>query len=302
MKVRFDQTAPYEVEETDVPFARPEGKELLARIYRPAGEPEAPLAALVDVHGGAWSRGDRTTGAHHCRALAASGLVVVSLDFRQGSEHKHPAASADVAAGVRFTRARAGALGIDPTRIGLVGSSSGGQLVLLAAVTAGSDEHAGTPIILADGSLGATNGGESVAIVLALYPVADPLARYRYAVGRQDDGSGFDATRLVNAHHGYFKDEAAMAAASVTRIVESGEARALPPAWVAQPELDDNVPPAITEALVRAWQQAGGEIERVHFPGARHGFIQQSTADSERAITLMRDFIGRRLAAKSRAS
>ena len=254
MKVRFDQTAPYEVEETDVPFARPEGKELLARIYRPAGEPEAPLAALVDVHGGAWSRGDRTTGAHHCRALAASGLVVVSLDFRQGSEHKHPAASADVAAGVRFTRARAGALGIDPTRIGLVGSSSGGQLVLLAAVTAGSDEHAGTPIVLADGSLGATNGGESVAIVLALYPVADPLARYRYAVGRQDDGSGFDATRLVNAHHGYFKDEAAMAAASVTRIVESGEARALPPAWVAQPELDDNVPPAITEALVRAWQ------------------------------------------------
>jgi len=302
MKVRFDQTAPYEVEETDVPFARPEGKELLARIYRPAGEPEAPLAALVDVHGGAWSRGDRTTGAHHCRALAASGLVVVSLDFRQGSEHKHPAASADVAAGVRFTRARAGALGIDPTRIGLVGSSSGGQLVLLAAVTAGSDEHAGTPIVLADGSLGATNGGESVAIVLALYPVADPLARYRYAVGRQDDGSGFDATRLVNAHHGYFKDEAAMAAASVTRIVESGEARALPPAWVAQPELDDNVPPAITEALVRAWQQAGGEIERVHFPGARHGFIQQSTADSERAIALMRDFIGRRLAAKSRAS
>ena len=302
MKVRFDQTAPYEVEETDVPFARPEGKELLARIYRPAGEPEAPLAALVDVHGGAWSRGDRTTGAHHCRALAASGLVVVSLDFRQGSEHKHPAASADVAAGVRFARARAGALGIDPTRIGLVGSSSGGQLVLLAAVTAGSDEHAGTPIILADGSLGATNGGESVAIVLALYPVADPLARYRYAVGRQDDGSGFDATRLVNAHHGYFKDEAAMAAASVTRIVESGEARALPPAWVAQPELDDNVPPTITEALVRAWQQAGGEIERVHFPGARHGFIQQPTVDSERAITLMRDFIGRRLAAKSRAS
>ena len=302
MKVRFDQTAPYEVEETDVPFARPEGKELLARIYRPAGEPEAPLAALVDVHGGAWSRGDRTTGAHHCRALAASGLVVVSLDFRQGSEHKHPAASADVAAGVRFARSRADALGIDPARIGLVGSSSGGQLVLLGAVKAGADEHAGTPIVLADGSLGATIGHDSVAFVLALYPVADPLARYRYAVGRQDDGSGFDAKRLVAAHHGYFKDEAAMAEASVTRIVASGEARALPPVWVAQPELDDNVPPAITEAFVRAWQQAGGEIERDHFPGARHGFIQQPSADSDRAVALMRDFIGRRLAANPRAS
>jgi len=99
MRVRFDPGAPYEVEETDVPFARPEGKELLARIYRPKGEADAPLAALVDVHGGAWSRGERTTGAHHGRALAASGLLVISLDFRQGSEHKHPAASADVAAG-----------------------------------------------------------------------------------------------------------------------------------------------------------------------------------------------------------
>src|SRR6267142_713992 len=86
MKVRFDQTAPYEVEESDVPFARPEGTELQARLYRPKGERDGLLAALVDVHGGAWSRGDRTTGVHHCRALAASGLVVISLDFRQRPE------------------------------------------------------------------------------------------------------------------------------------------------------------------------------------------------------------------------
>jgi len=296
MKVRFDPAAPYEVEEVDVPFARPEGKELQARVYRPKGEPVAPLAALVDVHGGAWSRGDRTTGAHHGRALAASGLLVVSLDFRQGSEHKHPAASADVAAGIRYVRAHARQLVVDPGRIGLVGSSSGGQLALLGAVKPGAPEHAGTPIVLHGGSLDATAGDESVAFVLALYPVADPLARYRYVVGRQDDGSGFDAKRLIAAHHGYFTNEAQMAEASVTRIVTAGETRALPPAWVAQPELDDNVPPAITEALVRAYQQAGGEIERVHFAGAKHGFIQQAGADSDKAIAMMRDFIGRQLA------
>ncbi|PYN44133.1 MAG: hypothetical protein DMD95_11770 [Candidatus Rokuibacteriota bacterium] len=296
MKIRFDPAAPYEVEEVDVPFARPEGKELQARVYRPKGEPVAPLAALVDVHGGAWSRGDRTTGAHHGRALAASGLLVVSLDFRQGSEHKHPAASADVAAGIRYVRAHARQLVVDPGRIGLVGSSSGGQLALLGAVKPGAPEHAGTPIVLHGGSLDATAGDESVAFVLALYPVADPLARYRYVVGRQDDGSGFDAKRLIAAHHGYFTNEAQMAEASVTRIVTARETRALPPAWVAQPELDDNVPPAITEALVRAYQQAGGEIERVHFAGAKHGFVQQAGADSDKAIAMMRDFIGRQLA------
>ena len=296
MKIRFDQAAPYEVEETDVPFARAEGQELQARIYRPRGEADIPLAALVDVHGGAWSRGDRLTGAFHGRALAASGLLVFSLDFRQGSEAKHPAASADIAAGVRYVRANAQRLGVDPRRIGIVGSSSGGQLALLAGVKPGAPEHAGTPIVRADGSLDAGPGDESVAFILALYPVADPHARFRYVVGRQDDGSGFDAKRLIAAHHGYFSSEAQMAEASVTRIVAAREARALPPVWVAQPELDDNVPAAITEAFVQAYQQAGGSVERVHFPGARHGFIGQPGADADKAIALMRDFIGRQLA------
>ena len=296
MKIRFDQAAPYEVEETDVPFARAEGQELQARIYRPRGEADIPLAALVDVHGGAWSRGDRLTGAFHGRALAASGLLVFSLDFRQGSEAKHPAASADIAAGVRYVRANAQRLGVDPRRIGIVGSSSGGQLALLAGVKPGAPEHAGTPIVRADGSLDAGPGDESVAFILALYPVADPHARFRYVVGRQDDGSGFDAKRLIAAHHGYFSSEAQMAEASVTRIVAAREARALPPVWVAQPELDDNVPAAIAEAFVQAYQQAGGSVERVHFPGARHGFIGQPGADADKAIALMRDFIGRQLA------
>src|SRR5262245_1904780 len=138
MKVRFDQSAPYEVDEQDTSFARPGGQELLARIYRPKGEAERQLAAVVDVHGGAWSRNDRTSGAVHGRGLAASGLVVVSLDFRQGSAHKHPAASADVAAGVRYVRAHAGRLGIDLRRVGIVGSSSGGQLALLAGLNPAS--------------------------------------------------------------------------------------------------------------------------------------------------------------------
>ena len=296
MKVRFDQSAPYEVDEQDTPFAKPGGQELLARIYRPKGEAERPLAALVDVHGGAWSRNDRTSGAVHCRELSASGLVVVSLDFRQGSAHKHPAASADVAAGLRYVRAQAGHLGIDPRRVGIVGSSSGGQLALLAGLKPGVPEHAGTPIVTPGGSLDAGAGDESLAFVIALFPVADPLARFRYVVGRQDDGSGFDAKRLIAAHHGYFTSEAQMAEASVTRIVAARESRALPPVWLAHPELDDNVPAAITDAFVTAYQAAGGSIERVRFPGARHGFTGQASADTDKALAMMRDFIGRQLA------
>jgi acetyl esterase len=299
ISVCFDPTAPYDVEETDVAFARPPGTELLARVYRPRGEVREPLAALVDVHGGAWARLDRTTGALHDRALAACGLVVVALDFRQAPEHQHPAASADVAAGVRWVRAHARRLGVDPARIGLVGSSSGGQLALLVGLKPGAPEHAGTPILRPDGRADDTPGNDAVAFVLALYPVADPLARYRYVLAREHESpppSGFDAKRLIASHRGYFKDEAAMADASVTRLVETSATTARPPVWVAQPELDDNVPAEITEAFVRAYRRAGGRLEHVPFAGARHGFIQQPGPDAEKAILLMRDFVARQLA------
>src|SRR5437773_10423875 len=118
MTVRFDQSAPYEVEEGDVVYAKPGGQELLARVYRPKGTPAVPLIGVIDVHGGAWNRGDRTVGVQVGRGLAAAGVVVASLDFRQGPAHKHPAASADISAGVRWMRAHAGRLGVDPARGG----------------------------------------------------------------------------------------------------------------------------------------------------------------------------------------
>lgn len=86
-----------------------------------------------------------------------------------------------------------------------------------------------------------------------------------------------------------------MATASVTPVLSAGEARALPSLWVAQPGLDDNVPAEITEALVSAYTAAGGHVERVHFPGARHTFIQQASPDTDKCIALLRDFIGRQL-------
>jgi len=277
--IRFDASAPYEVEESDVVYARPDGMELLARVYRPKGTPAASLIGLVDVHGGAWNRGDRTVGVHHGRGLAAAGMVVASLDFRQGPDHRHPAAVADVAAGVRWMRANAARLGVDPTRLGLVGQSSGGQLALFVA-------------------LQPSTADDSVAFVLVQYPVADPLARYRYVLSREHEPreSAFDAGRLIASHRAFFADEAAMAEASATRIVSTGAARTLPPVWLAQPEVDDNVPAEITEAFVSAYGKAGGRIERVFFPGARHGFMQQAGPDTDKAIASMREFVGREIA------
>src|SRR5262249_47914124 len=104
----FDPAGPLDVIVEDRAFARPGDAELLAPIYRPVDP--GPWHALVDVHGGAWTYFDRTADAYFDRALAACGLVVVALDFRMGPTHRFPTAVADVVAGVRWTKAHAGAL------------------------------------------------------------------------------------------------------------------------------------------------------------------------------------------------
>src|SRR2546428_13711929 len=98
--VRFDPSAPYEVEESDVVYARPDGRELLARVYRPRGEPAAPLVGVVDAHGGAWNRGHRTVGVHPAPGLAAAGVFVSSLRFRHGPWRKQPAPIATAPSGM----------------------------------------------------------------------------------------------------------------------------------------------------------------------------------------------------------
>ena len=105
---RFDPTAPYEVAEEDVPYGGPADARLLARVYRPAGV-AGPWPALVDVHGGAWAYFDRTADAHFDRALAACGMVVVALDFRQ--------------APIRYPACRGRHRGRDPLREGEHGAS-----------------------------------------------------------------------------------------------------------------------------------------------------------------------------------
>jgi acetyl esterase len=294
MTVRFDPLGPYETEEHDVPFACPGGVNLLARIYRPKGIAQEPLPALVDVHGGAWCKFDRRLGAVYDRGLAASGIVVAAVDFRQAPDHQHPLGSADVAAGVRFVRANAARLDVDPDRIGLVGGSSGGHLALLAAIKPNTPEHRVTPIEV-EGTGEGRDVDASVSCVLALWPVSDPLARYRWVMSQRHvppkDPPGFDAPGLIAGHLDYFGSEEVMEEASVHHCLARGEAQVLPPVWVAQPEFDQNVPSSITEELVAAYRKAGGAIECTVFPGTTHAFGYFPGPDTDRCIEAMRAFV-----------
>jgi acetyl esterase/lipase len=291
----FDPDGPYEVEHEDLVYGGPDECPLLARVYRPR-DVAGPFAALIDVHGGAWTYFDRTVNAYYDRALAACGMVVVALDFRQAPV-RYPTAVADIVAGIRFVKANADRLGVAPDTLGLIGGSSGGHLALVAALRPNAPEHATTAYA---GQVEGSSVDATVSYVLALWPVADPHARYRHVLDhiahpRPTRDRFFQPDRLREGHEAFFGDEATMARASVPRMLEAGEAERLPPLWVAHPELDENVTGAMSERLVTAYRQAGGDAELTIFRSVGHAFANLPGAQADDCIAHMRRFIAGRL-------
>jgi acetyl esterase/lipase len=116
----------------DVVYAEYGDRKLLADIFKPH-KPQGALPAVVVVHGGGWLNGDKTRFRALALELARRGYVTMAIEYRLGGEAKFPAGIQDCNAAVRYLRAHAKTLGIDPDRIGAVGGSAGGHLVGLMA-------------------------------------------------------------------------------------------------------------------------------------------------------------------------
>lgn len=261
--------------ETDVPFRTSEHGELLATLYRPA----APaIAAVAEVHGGAWTSGNRSMNGVIARHLAANGIAVLSLEFRMPPVARYPVTVTDVAAGLRWLRTHSTDLGTVPERVGLLGTSSGGHLALLAALRPRDPRYAGPP-----------RGGEpEIAVDFAVlgWPVSDPVARYRMV---RETGN----TRLADAHHAFWADEAEMADGSPVDIVSRGEAQNLPALLILQGTNDDNLTPDMQQRFVAAYRARGGRVELAIFEDQPHGFIGKDPdgAATHDALVRMTSFI-----------
>lgn len=124
--------------ESDVAFLGPGRTEKLD-LYLPAtptADRKAP--ALVWIHGGGWNGGTKAEARAReiCTTLAEAGYVAVSIDYKLGPG-AWPQNLHDCKNAVRFLRANAARLGIDPERIAVAGGSAGGHLALMVAYTAG---------------------------------------------------------------------------------------------------------------------------------------------------------------------
>ncbi len=128
-------------------------------MYRPTGDTQTRRPALVWVHGGGYSGGDKAGGpsADLAQKFAKLGYVTVSINYRLISpgctgSNITPAcyqaavdAQHDAQAAVRFLRAQASTYGIDPSRIGIGGDSAGAITATAVAVHSEDPGDSGNP-------------------------------------------------------------------------------------------------------------------------------------------------------------
>ncbi len=260
----------------DVVYHRPAGRPLLARLYRPEGR--GPFPAVVEVHGGAWVGGDRLNNVSIAAHLAASGVVVLSLDFRIPPEKGYPDTVADINFGIRWFKHHAAEFSTRADLVGALGTSSGGHLLLLNTLRPADPRYTTAKLP------NAPDAGVKFAIVC--WPVADPLTRYRVQQERGNE-------RLVAAHHAFWPDIAAMEEGSPQHILARGENVAKPPMLIMQGDNDDNLTPDMAANFAAAYRQAGGAISLEMFPGEPHAFVPRdpTSAHAQRALGLMQDFV-----------
>jgi acetyl esterase len=109
--------------------------EIPIRIYTPDGD--GPFGALVYFHGGGWVVGNIEMTDQPCRMITkAAGCVTVSVDYRLAPEHKFPAGPEDCYAATKWVADNATALGCDPSRIAVGGTSAGANLAAAVALMA----------------------------------------------------------------------------------------------------------------------------------------------------------------------
>src|SRR5262245_18648627 len=124
-KLRYVPGETYEVKTSDITYLTNGDLGLVARIYQPQGQ--GPFPALLEVHGGAWNTQDHLYNQITQQYLAASGLLVMSIDFRTSAQASSPAAQEDQNYAMRWLKAHAAEYNGSPELVGIAGWSSGGH-------------------------------------------------------------------------------------------------------------------------------------------------------------------------------
>ena len=242
------------IRRSDVPYTTRDGVDYRLDIVAPEGVPDSPRPAILYVHGGGWIGGEKTTSSNDW--LAEAGFFTASVEYRLSDVATFPAQIHDVKAAIRWIREHADEWHVDPERIGVWGSSAGGHLSALCAVTNGDEWYAG----------GEFETSSDVQCAVPICPPTDFLIDW-YAVGNMPvhdeaemcvtgllGGMPLDRIDLARKASPLWQD----LAGSVPQLVIQGGA-------------DDLVPAGQVRAYTSALMQHGADVTYLEYPDEGHG-------------------------------
>jgi acetyl esterase len=119
----------------DISYGSAEGQDLLLDAYLPSGEGTHP--AVILIHSGGWAAGDKSQFAPIGPEFAKAGFAAFAISYRLAPQFHWPAPFQDCQTAVEWVRQHASEYGVDPRRIGTLGTSAGGELAALLG-TSGS--------------------------------------------------------------------------------------------------------------------------------------------------------------------
>lgn len=219
-------------------------------IYSPAKKAEKPAAGIVFFFGGGWANGTPKQFEQHCKKLAARGMVAMTADYRVSSRHQSTVADSvrDAKSAMRWVRAQAAELGVDPERLAAGGGSAGGHLAAATALLPGLDDPADDRKVSA----------RPQALVLfnpVVVLAAAPETGFELNGATAENWkkrAGTELEQISPYHH------------------VSGSA---PPTIIFHGRADTTVPYSTVEAFTKKMKGAGARCELVGYDDQQHGFF-----------------------------
>jgi acetyl esterase/lipase len=248
------------VERTTETFATVEGQTLKLDVYlsRVKGE-TLQLPAVIVVHGGSWSAGERSDYPLWNEWLARQGYAVFDIDYRIAPQPNWQTATGDVKCAVSWVKANAARYGVDTARVALLGRSAGGHLALLAAYSTGK-------AALPSSCDSATAPDSSVRAVVSFYAPTDLRWGYEHPANeRVLDGPG-KIRALIGGTPGTAAETLALA--SVTSHVDERT----PPTLLFHGGHDQLVRDENMSLLAERLRQQRVAHRAVFIPYAQHAF------------------------------
>jgi len=287
MTVPYNPANLFAVKCWEVELRKTGKRTLIARIYQPQGS--GPFPVLLDLHGGAWSRKDRYANEPMARAIAASGMLVVSPDMRLSAEAPYPAAVQDAHYAIRWLKHKAREWNGDPTHFGVLGSSSGGHIAQLLAMRPHDARYAAIPLPEAP-HLDAT-----FAYVATRSPISNPVTRRAQAEKMKN-------AEMMKKSDTFFNPPETIHDGNPQEILERKEKVTLLPMLIMQGGEDDNVIPPIQEKFAATYRAAGGECQLEIFHGCEHEWTATPGPDADRSHEMVKTFIAKQLRALQKAA